>query len=87
MPTCYLKLIDIHSTPFVGEGVNCALTDSIQLAQQIKKYGVNELGRAVSEYEKLMLPRGVDLITRSAASAKIFFAPDAPHSIAKIFQQ
>ncbi|KIW99155.1 uncharacterized protein Z519_00818 [Cladophialophora bantiana CBS 173.52] len=73
------------STPFVGEGVNCAMTDSLQLAQQIVKHGVDELDRAVSEYEKLMFPRAIDLISRSAMSGELFFAPDAPRGWLKAF--
>ncbi|KIW80229.1 hypothetical protein Z517_06844 [Fonsecaea pedrosoi CBS 271.37] len=73
------------SPPFVGEGVNCALTDSLELARQIIKYGVNDLDRAVAEYEKLMVPRAIDLITRSHRSGELFFAPDAPRGWLKAF--
>lgn len=52
--------------------------DSVELAQQIARYGLENLEQAVLEYEKLMLPRGIDLITRSAESGKFLFAPDAP---------
>ena len=79
------QLMESTSTPFVGEGVNCAMTDSIQLAQQIVKYGMDDLDRAVAEYEKLMFPRGIDLITRSAISGKLLFAPDAPREFLEIF--
>lgn len=65
-------------TPFQGEGVNCAMHDSVQLAQQISKYGFEKLDQAVAEYEKLMLPRGIDLISRSENSGNFLFAPDAP---------
>lgn len=73
------------STPFVGEGVNCAMTDSLQLAQQIVKHGLDDLDRAVSEYEKLMFPRGIDLISRSTKSGELFFAPDSPRGWLKTF--
>ncbi|KIX98384.1 uncharacterized protein Z520_05685 [Fonsecaea multimorphosa CBS 102226] len=73
------------STPFVGEGVNCAMTDSLQLAQQIIKYGLNDLDRAVVEYEKLMVPRAIDLIARSTKSGELFFAPDAPRGWLKSY--
>lgn len=53
--------------------------DSVELAQQIKKYGLENLDRASSEYEKAMLPRGIDLIQRSEDSGKFLFAPDAPY--------
>ncbi|OQV07514.1 FAD binding domain-containing protein [Cladophialophora immunda] len=73
------------STPFVGEGVNCAMTDSLQLAQQIVKHGLDDLGGAVSEYERLMVPRAIDLITRSTKSGELFFAPDAPRGWLKTY--
>lgn len=53
--------------------------DSVELAQNIVKYGLEDLEQAVSEYEKVMLPRGIDLITRSAESGDFLFAPDAPY--------
>ncbi len=54
------------------------MTDSLELAQQIVKYGLDDLDRAVSEYEKLMFPRRIDLVSRSRKSGELFFAPDAP---------
>ena len=81
-----LQLTDqLNRAPFVGEGVNCALYDSLQLAQQIIKHGLDDLRRAVSEYEALMLPRGVDLVKRSMESGELLFAPDAPRSWLKAF--
>ena len=67
------------STPFVGEGVNCALFDSLQLADKIAQYGTatdDALERAVGEYEKDMFERGRSLIERSNASAALIFAED-----------
>ncbi|KAF2725819.1 FAD/NAD(P)-binding domain-containing protein [Polychaeton citri CBS 116435] len=66
------------TTPFIGEGVNCAMYDSIQLAQQMIKYGIENLDCAVSEYEKLMFPRAINLIEQSARSGELLYAPDAP---------
>ncbi|KAF2470017.1 putative monooxygenase [Lindgomyces ingoldianus] len=73
------------TTPFVGEGVNCALYDSLRLAQQIIKHGLDDLHRAVSEYEASMLPRGIDLIERSTKSGELYFASDAPKGWLKTF--
>ena len=42
---------ELPSGPFSGGGVNIALYDSVQLAEQIAKHGLDELNRAVSEYE------------------------------------
>ena len=52
--------------------------DSLQLAQQIKHFGVQNLDKAVAEYEKLMLPRARDLVNKSAFINKMLFAPDSP---------
>jgi 2-polyprenyl-6-methoxyphenol hydroxylase-like FAD-dependent oxidoreductase len=73
------------STPFEGEGVNQSLYDSLQLAEKIIKYGLQDLTTAVSEYEKLMLPRGQKLISGSAANGELLFAEDAPKAFAELF--
>ena len=72
--------VDCPRTPFVGEGVNCALTDSVQLSQQIIKHGLDDLPGAVADYEKEMFPRAIDLINRSEKSGKLMFADDSPKS-------
>ena len=54
--------------------------DSVQLAQQIVKYGLDDLSHAVSEYEKLMFPRAIDIIRDSARNGELLFASDAPRS-------
>lgn len=69
----------------MGGGVNCAMFDAYQLAQQITKHGLDDIDSAVAEYEKLMLPRGRDLIQRSRASGKLIFAPDAPRGLFELF--
>ena len=82
---CLQLTDDLNSTPFVGEGVNCAMHDSVQLAQQIVKYGLDGLDLAVSEYEKLMFPRAIDLINRSRKSGDLLFALDAPRGFLHTF--
>lgn len=52
--------------------------DSLQLAQQIIKHGLDDLSGAVSEYERLMFLRAIDVIEKSAKSGKLMLAPDAP---------
>ncbi|QIX01100.1 hypothetical protein AMS68_006617 [Peltaster fructicola] len=73
------------STPFVGEGANCSMFDSVQLAKQISKHGLDHLESAVEEYEKDMFPRAIDLITRSEESGAHLFAEDAPKGWLKTF--
>ncbi|RSL93609.1 hypothetical protein CEP52_013146 [Fusarium oligoseptatum] len=75
------------STPFVGEGVNCAVYDSLVLLDKIHEFGTgDDLDRAVAEYEKDMFKRGRDLIERSMGSAELLFAEDAPSGLVQIIQ-
>ena len=61
------------STPFQGEGVNCAMFDSFQLANDISECGIERLDEAVRKYEDKMFPRAIDLITRSEENGKLLF--------------
>ncbi|KAK5116122.1 hypothetical protein LTR62_008448 [Meristemomyces frigidus] len=73
------------STPFAGEGVNCALHDALQLAEQIVKHGLEDLTGAVAEYEKLMFPRAIAMINESEANGEMLFAEDAPKGFVEVF--
>ena len=57
--------------------MGCAMYDSLQLAQSIVQHGIDHLDQAVSEYEKLMFPRAIDLIQKSTEIGNVFFAKDA----------
>ncbi|KAK4199002.1 hypothetical protein QBC40DRAFT_177399 [Triangularia verruculosa] len=70
------------TTPFVGDGVNCAMRDAVILAEKLQEFGVNE--KAVSEYEPLMFEFAKDVITRSLQSQRMFFEKDAPKSFIEI---
>ncbi|EEU40070.1 uncharacterized protein NECHADRAFT_90693 [Fusarium vanettenii 77-13-4] len=75
------------STPFVGEGVNCAMYDALVLLEKILEFGTGDgLDRAVAEYEMDMFKRGRDLIERSMESAELLFAEDAPNGLVQIIQ-
>ncbi|RSL91504.1 hypothetical protein CDV31_015442 [Fusarium ambrosium] len=75
------------STPFVGEGVNCAMYDSLVLLEKILEFGTGDnVDRAIAEYEKDMFKRGRDLIERSMGSAELLFADDAPSGLVQIIQ-
>lgn len=52
--------------------------DSLQLAQQIIKHGLDDLEGAVAEYEKEMFPRALEHFEDSIQAAEGMFAPDAP---------
>lgn len=68
-------------TPWAGEAMGCGMLGSLELARSIVKYGLDGLDQAVSEYEKQMFPRAVDLIQRSVEIGNVFFAKDAAHMI------
>lgn len=75
------------STPFVGEGVNCAMYDALLLARRLVelfKRGPEtenveeaELEKALASYEADMFKRGQDLIRRSAESEAVIFSENA----------
>jgi 2-polyprenyl-6-methoxyphenol hydroxylase-like FAD-dependent oxidoreductase len=60
--------------------------DSLQLAQEIIKFGMGGLDKAVQEYEKLMLPRAVAMIEDSAMMNEAMFAEDSPAPLLKAFE-
>ncbi|KIX93000.1 uncharacterized protein Z520_11273 [Fonsecaea multimorphosa CBS 102226] len=64
------------TSPWAGDGVNCALRDTIILAAKIKEFGVTQ--KALEEYEKEMFPLAISLIERSVASGKLFFHWNSP---------
>lgn len=57
--------------PFVGDGVNCAMRDSVILAEKLKKFGLTQ--EAIAAYEKEMFPYAIDVISRSVQSGEMFF--------------
>lgn len=77
---------DQHPSPPSGDGVNVALHDSLQLAQQITAFGIDRLDEAVVEYEKLMKPRAKAMIEDSAMMNRMMFAEDAPRGLLKAFE-
>ncbi|KAM0717151.1 hypothetical protein Q7P37_007003 [Cladosporium fusiforme] len=75
-----------HLCPPGGDGVNVAMHDSLQLAQQIIKLGIDRLDEAVIEYEQAMKPRAKAMIEDSAMMNKMMFAEDAPTGLLKAFE-
>ena len=62
-----------------------AMHDSLELAQQIIKFGIEHLSEAVAEYEKLMFPRAKSMIEDSAAMNAGMFSEDAPAPLLQMF--
>lgn len=79
------------STPFVGEGVNCAMYDAVVLSQRLVEFcGKNsdlttvpsaKLEKALASYEEEMFVRGQDLIQRSNESEAMFFGENAVDNV------
>lgn len=79
------------STPFVGEGVNCAMYDAVLLSKRLRELcgkdpniaSVQEasLEEALSSYEEEMFERGRDLIRRSAESEAVLFSDNAVENV------
>ncbi|KAE8382505.1 hypothetical protein BDV26DRAFT_299432 [Aspergillus bertholletiae] len=67
------------TTPFVGDGVNCAMRNAWVLARKIQDLGVTQ--EAVAAYEKEMFPYAQDVIARSVAAGELFFASDSPKGL------
>jgi hypothetical protein len=59
--------------------------DSLQLAQQIVKFGIERLDEAIEEYEKLMFSRAKAMIEDSAMMNEMMFSEDAPEPMLRMF--
>ena len=60
--------------------------DSLELAQQIIKSGIEHLGKAVANYEKLMFPRAKSMIEDSAMMNEGMFSEDSPAPLLEMFR-
>ena len=65
-----------HLTIPNGEGVNLAMTDSLNLAAKIAEHGTENLDQAVQEYEADMFPRGIATIAEGKVMANVMFSED-----------
>jgi hypothetical protein len=63
------------------------MTDSMELAREIVRYGVERLDEAVTAYEKGMLPRAKDFIIRCEESGKLMFAEDSPRGFHEMLEK
>jgi 2-polyprenyl-6-methoxyphenol hydroxylase-like FAD-dependent oxidoreductase len=69
------------TTPYAGDGVNCAMLDSIILSEKLKEFGMPRVQEAIQEYEKKMFPYAADVIRRSNANGELFFDWNAPYTL------
>lgn len=60
--------------------------DSLELAQQIIKLGIERLDHAIEGYEKLMFPRAKAMIEDSAMMNEAMFSEDSPTTMLQMFE-
>ena len=72
-----------HLCPPSGEGANCAMFDSLQIVDEIEKFGVDHLDEAAKEYEEKMFPRAKELLDEAEEIVQMFFDEDAPAGFKK----
>lgn len=65
--------------------MNVAMHDSLELAQQIIKVGIEHLDEAVANYEQLMFPRAKGMIEDSAKTNEGMFSEDSPAPLLQMF--
>ena len=70
------------TTPFIGDGANCAMRDSVLLARALKQHGIGK--DAIADYEKQMFSFAIPMITNSNWSGRMFFEEDAPRALAEV---
>jgi len=75
-------------TPFAGEGVNSAMLDAVQLAEQIieaVKTG-KSLSDAVEKYEEKMLPRAKSNAEETWSNLNMILSEDAPRGFVEYME-
>lgn len=60
--------------------------DSLDLAQQIIKFGTERLDEAIEAYEKIMFPRAKGMIEDSASMNEAMFSEDSPAPLLQMFE-
>lgn len=63
-----------------------AMYDSLELAQQITKFGTERPDEAIESYEKLMFPRAKSMIEDSAMMNEAMFSEDSPTTMLQMFE-
>ncbi|GAM39858.1 monoxygenase [Talaromyces pinophilus] len=76
-----------HLTGPGGDGVNNALHDSVELARQIIKHGIDNLDSAVVKYEEAMFPRAVEAINKGQWAVEHLFSAESSQSFLQAAMQ
>lgn len=66
-----------------GSGVNLAMADALELSEKIAEYGVEDLDRAVREYEEGMFVRGAKAIEEGLVMGDVMFG-EGPEAFLKV---
>jgi 2-polyprenyl-6-methoxyphenol hydroxylase-like FAD-dependent oxidoreductase len=69
-------------SPFVGDGVNCTMSDSLVLSRILEESGVTQ--QAIAIYEEDMFPFASDVIIRSVLAVAPRIQWDSPRGYLKM---
>jgi 2-polyprenyl-6-methoxyphenol hydroxylase-like FAD-dependent oxidoreductase len=72
-----------HISVIGGEGVNISMVDAVELAEKIEQHGLDDLPKAVEEYEQGMFARGAKRIAKAGFMGDIMHAED-PSAFIKV---
>jgi salicylate hydroxylase len=64
--------------PFLAQGANQAIEDSVVLALCLQRSGLGDIASALARYERLRIPRTTEVHDRSRANTRTLHLPDGP---------
>ena len=72
--------------PYAGEGVNMAMQDAFELAENLTSKEFKNIKSAISDYEQKMLKRASEVTEITLYNTKMLHAPNAIENLLKMFQ-
>ncbi|WP_415326092.1 FAD-dependent oxidoreductase [Chryseobacterium sp. MMS23-Vi53] len=72
--------------PYAGEGVNMAMQDAFELAENLTNNEFQNIKSAISNYEKNMLKRASEITEITLFNTEMLHAPNAIENLLKMFQ-
>ena len=72
--------------PYAGEGVNMAMQDAFELAENLTSKEFKNIRSAISDYEQKMLKRASEITEITLYNTKMLHAPNAIENLLKMFQ-
>lgn len=72
--------------PYAGEGVNMAMQDAFELAENLTNNKFKDVKSAISNYEQEMLKRASEITEITLFNTEMLHAPNAIENLLKMFQ-